>query len=478
MFRWNKRLLGLGFLLIAGTATVANATPPVAPPAYIPLAAAPSLTIDRIDSDGTIKPFLGWKVRGEWEWKLPAPQPGKSSAPTPFLYLEIEPPARVGSTESKEELTLSNLPLPKKNGRWKVRFTPPALSLRHFSRSGTSEGVVVRAVSTGVAVHESCTNEGLDFRMKGVVPAVPGWIGLHCAAGKDDSVAVQMSFTDGIRWKEGFTLGQKAARWAWLPVPIAPAGSTPGTTVLLKRPHSSKQDHTQVPFSILRAESSSAPGKPVELGVFTGSSKKASRFKASVGAATTFLHYSESAFGIDFFGFYGSLKATASFDILSWLSVGGNIFGTVTPTYMSRTDLSWPWFVGANARVGVTFPWQVWSGRFGMSLGYYFWTMIVPDRSYGLSYVAGPQVFVTYGRGGPGVRAFHTYFKYAPLSGGDGIDFGNRDLAIGFGVQVNSPQASIPVLLTLDLDHFDLTSASAQNRVSVATISLGVALQL
>jgi hypothetical protein len=450
-------------------ASAAAAT--AAAPLYRPIPKAPTLVIDRVDPDGSIKPLLGWKVSSHWVWAN-VPQPGRPATLFPFLYLDIEAPAQeAGPTQ---QLTMANLPLPKKDGKWRTRFTPPALSLRRFSK-GSSEGLVVRSSGAGVSVHESCEEEQLEFKLKGEMLSAPGWIGLHCKKAKDGSLQVEFHSVGGLKWKEGFALAAKDGKWAWAPLVLqAPPQTTP--FIQLKKPANAKAE-SPAPFAILRIDTPSIPGRALELGVFSGSGRKSSRFKASVGASTTFLHYFERATSVNFYGLYGSLKATASFEILPWLSIGGNVFGTVTPTYMTRADLQWPWFVGANARVGFTIPWTVWSGRFGISVGYYFWSMIVPDRSYGLSYVAGPQVFLTYGRGGPGVRAFSVYFKYAPLAGGDGINLANRDLAAGAALQVNSPQASIPVLLNLDLDHFELTSFVANNYVSVATLSLGVSLQ-
>jgi len=199
----------------------------------------------------------------------------------------------------------------------------------------------------------------------------------------------------------------------------------------------------------------------------------------SLGVGATGFFYQESLVGLDMGGVYSTLKAGVSYALVpsKWV-LGANAFGTLLPIWKSSRQTPHPRFIGANARVGYLFPTSPTSPGFGAHLGYYYWGMLVPDKSYGLSQVTGPQVFLTCDFGAQGVagRSMTTYLKYAPLSvtGASVVGFSNYDLAAGFSVQLTSSSAPRPVSLTLDLDHLTAGSDSLANRVDLYTFSTGL----
>lgn len=177
-------------------------------------------------------------------------------------------------------------------------------------------------------------------------------------------------------------------------------------------------------------------GREVFHTIWISPENQSKRWGISVGISGTYISYSETnrptltEGGI-------TPKVTAVFRLIPGvLDIGANSFFTLIPFANQPTRLNPARFLGINGRVGYRLPLNFANISWSVSLGYYFWTMIVPSNQYGMQYLSGPQLFLTgfvpFARG---MGAFW-YLKYAVIADRFMVSFDtNREFAVGGGFQ-------------------------------------------
>jgi hypothetical protein len=200
------------------------------------------------------------------------------------------------------------------------------------------------------------------------------------------------------------------------------------------------------------------------------------RFSASANAGFTYAAYREEPLGVDLKQVGLTVKVNAGYKLIPrLLDVAGNAFLTALPLTHSPSSITATRFYGINARLGYRVP---FSGtvEWNVLLGWYFWGMVVPDRSYGISDLTGPQIFITVGfpsRGGTG--SVVAYGKLAPLADRPrAISLAHRELAFGGSVQLTRAGAPRLWALTLDISQTSVGSAAQGNHLYLTTASLGL----
>jgi hypothetical protein len=423
------------------------------------------LDLQEVDNLGNVFPVKDWQIELKASWSHNG-APDRDSRKNRLL---LQPRVRLTTKRlSVSSFELSQAKVLKKDDGFEFPLKESSFQ-GSFIVKENRHSFVARILGPGFLVHESCSDAGIQVFERG--QGFQGsYVGISCVA-------------QGGTWEMSLHHGQDL-KLVNFQRPSSQSSSWEGSTPLSATP--GLQTHRiQISEKMARADGQTALLK-FQVSPLSGRGElksyivkidkvKASRWSGSVGLANTFIHYQESLLGITMWGNYFTAKAAGAFALIpGTLSLGANVFGTVAPVFFSNRDRPNPWFIGVNGRIGYTPPWKVWQGVFGINLGYYLWTMWVSDQSYGLRQVAGPQLFLTYGRGGTGVRSTFFYFKFAPLFSGDpGYQFENRDIAVGSSVRINSVRARIPIQLTLDVAHFSITSIAAGNTIRTLSSSIG-----
>lgn len=203
------------------------------------------------------------------------------------------------------------------------------------------------------------------------------------------------------------------------------------------------------------------------------------RFRAGSRLSWTLLRYSEDAGSVGFNEV--ALTAQGHLGYKLWpdvLDVDLSGYINLLPVYHSASDVPAARFFGINTRLGYRLPMSLGSWEWSFLGGLYVWSMIVPGGNYGLSYLAGPQVFIQARDHQEGHRAFAFYVKFAPIGESTGeFSLRNREIAAGGSYQINSPAAARPLSLTLDLSHARYFSIEQNNGMKLATVSLGLQME-
>lgn len=138
--------------------------------------------------------------------------------------------------------------------------------------------------------------------------------------------------------------------------------------------------------------------------------------------------------------------------------LGANTFINAFPVNYTTNPagLTYAHWWGINGRVGYRLPIDsVPATNFWVMTGWYVWGMIVSapsDQTYGVTYLGGPQLFLTARITPAGKRAMWVYAKYATIDSSVGVfSSTNREIAGGGGFEISERGAKHPVSLTLDI---------------------------
>lgn len=127
-------------------------------------------------------------------------------------------------------------------------------------------------------------------------------------------------------------------------------------------------------------------------------------------------------------------------------------------------------FLGINGRIGYHFdPIGPWS--FSVFTGIYYTTMFVTNSEFGFTNMMGPLLFPAVKRSF-GKNAMTGYIKYSPVAQGLGMDFGNREVAVGLGFQHPLP-SDHTVSANLDYSNDSLHVQGVGINASSLSISVG-----
>ena len=166
----------------------------------------------------------------------------------------------------------------------------------------------------------------------------------------------------------------------------------------------------------------------------------------------------------------------ASYELVpGTLDLGGSAFVTLYTLANSSADFESARYVGLNGRLSYHFLRDFAGQDLSIGVGPYYWDMIVPDQSYGIRSLLGPQFFLATRAVHADARTMYAYIKVAPISDDfSQLKASNRELAFGAGYQLNAPAAKYPLLLTLDLSDARFFSQTAGNGMELKSCSLGV----
>lgn len=217
---------------------------------------------------------------------------------------------------------------------------------------------------------------------------------------------------------------------------------------------------------------------PTEYSVMYFPKVRPSRFYLNLGLGTTIYNYKE---GTGTTASQISLTGKTSFGfrlIPRVMDIAFNVFAnllTLTRSVKSSSDdLSGApeaRYYGFNGRLGYRLPLDLGATEFMFLTGYYIWNMFVADKSYGITNLNGPQIFVTMLNSQAGHRGYWLYFKYAMIAEKFTLNPKNNELAIGGGYEL-SPRESKPFALTLDIARVNY--ANPQNSLSLLSFTAGV----
>ncbi len=190
------------------------------------------------------------------------------------------------------------------------------------------------------------------------------------------------------------------------------------------------------------------------------------------GFAGTSFAYSEALQNLELR--QGGVTAKASFSyqlIPNKLSLDTSVFGTLFAFNVSPVERPPLFTLGANGRVGYRLPVD-WLGIDWTILGgFYYWTSVVRDESYGVDSLSGPQLFVTFSSSQPRSLPFFLYGKFATISDfSEFFNIRNHEVAVGGGIGLwPSPTA---LMLTVDLAHTQFFRGL--NSMVLGTLSVGL----
>ncbi len=232
-------------------------------------------------------------------------------------------------------------------------------------------------------------------------------------------------------------------------------------------------------------------GKPARLGVIAiqeaSSSQSADlavmvdpsripskRFSATLGLGVTALYYAEEPVRIHLTQVPLTIKGSLNYEFVrNMFEAHLSSYFNVVNFFKIPSTVADARFLGVNARVDYIFPFKsAFKMKFG--LGWYVWTMLVSDNSFGVKYLTGPESML--GMSFPiGSRRMGWYFKYAPISAStSGFGFSNYELATGLNFQLTAPRFWPPILLTLDGSALRVDRIEGvQNTIQLYTLSLG-----
>ncbi len=198
------------------------------------------------------------------------------------------------------------------------------------------------------------------------------------------------------------------------------------------------------------------------------------RLNASAGIATTYLNYSEKLGDLRVREDAITGKVGLSYRLIEdWLGLAGNMFGTLFSIAHTPSTLPAARFIGVNGRLLFHLPFSPLDWRPSIGVGAYFWSMYVPNDAYGVQGLIGPQLLLSARRRKAEARAATLYLKYAMVGSSlGGLSPGSREIAGGFGYQVNSHRSKHAVMATFDLSQLRLGIEEAGNELNLLSASL------
>jgi hypothetical protein len=424
------------------------------------------IELREVDSLGNVSPIQSWSIELIPDWSEESSSSDSLSRPlfTPRPRVRITP-RNVAVTS----LEIKNSEVIRREKGFEFFLKSSALE-GSYVIEGRRLNFVGRILGPALITHESCEDIGLRTSQQG--ESFQGsFIAMSCTR-NDSGIEIHLYHGEDINLNSAQRHIRKGNSWER----SQPRQASKGRQVhSISFPEDGAQSSLETSIFQFEVESQAEVGSSLAY-LVKAQKKRNSRWSGSIGLSSTFIQYQESLAALNMWGNYLTAKGSGAFEVIPGaLSIGANAFGTVLPLYFSDQARPHPWFLGVNGRVGYTLPWKVWQGAFGVNLGYYFWSMIVRNQAYGLRLVSGPQLFLTYGRRGLGVRQSYFYFKFAPLFSGDpGYQFGNRDVALGSAIQINSAHSQYPIQLTVDVAHLAISSIAAGNTIQTLTGSLGL----
>jgi|GEM_PF-2232881 len=219
------------------------------------------------------------------------------------------------------------------------------------------------------------------------------------------------------------------------------------------------------------------------------SQKRASvRFSHSVSLGVTHVHHTENFPNtINIHQAMLTFKYKASY----WLNPDPkkkdtdiSLNGFLTALPLSKTvsgilNSSTPHYYGLSLRMGrilssqsEEFSQLTWKLSGGMS----FWGMAIPDNSYGMSTLLGPQAVLSLtGQTKETHRVWGSYIKYAAISDKLSVLYlDSNELGIGGLIEMTRPYSKHPISLTFDISRMQTHFIDLTNQINIFSTTLGL----
>ncbi len=192
-----------------------------------------------------------------------------------------------------------------------------------------------------------------------------------------------------------------------------------------------------------------------EFAILYRAKKRTPRLSFSANLGPTYLRYKETPDPIQVNEFALTLKLGASYQVVpKRIEASLGAYFSLLPLWYSSVPTAQPSarFLGTNARLNYLFAGTPGKTEWSFGTGWYMWSMFVSGNAYGINLLTGPQLFLQTKRFAAGERAKFAYLKFAPITAGTSIPkLADREIAVGGGIQMNSPKASRALLLTFDV---------------------------
>jgi hypothetical protein len=239
----------------------------------------------------------------------------------------------------------------------------------------------------------------------------------------------------------------------------------------IPRPSSSKVYQTR----LASLETQDSDGKESDFAVQFTPRKKPRRWDLMAGLSGTYFKYVESGQNIDLKQLALTARAGGDYRLIpKVLNAELNVFGTVVSELLTSSSLPTARFFGVDGRLGYRLPIGLGATQWFFLAGWYWWSMAVPDDSYGVSSLYGPQVFIQLRQEAMGHHPYQVYVKAATIGDGANVfEVGNRELAGGASFGVFSDPESIMI----GVDVANTQFSKGLNSLSLLNVSLGVSKQ-
>jgi hypothetical protein len=428
-----------------------------------------------VDIKGRVVEFP-WTVGSLWIWapytqKDPEAEKSGSTLPPerPFLrtWVEVRPPHALVEAKSKRGtlvLGASDAPFkPKRGVSFSIDSDTPTnqVSLKLKDEKGETREYTF-FLNTAVKkplfwVHQTCKDLGYQLNKKSDPDGKFLYTALYCTE-QGDSANLYLFTSPDAEVRSADVPGRKGKGTGWTHYFMrTPAKARALGTIVVSAKGAKETSAYAMSFAPIEAKS---------------------RLAVSAGLGGTVMAYTEGPTPVHVSEFGLTGKFIASYTVVQdLLDLGGNAFFTLVPAGLKVSSAQLPLarFYGINGRAGLLLPATPFNRLYTLSLGWYFWGMLVSNQLYGVQALNGPQAFLSMRTPYSGPRSYFAYLKLAMMAEGTRLQsLSNREVALGGGYQLDARFANAPMTLTLDVAQAKFTSEVQGNTLRLMSVSLGV----
>ena len=451
----------------------------------------------------TGKPIrLKWKTQSQWEWK--EFKKGKRTFQKPVFRTYVEIPQKLEFKAGKGDgvdfsSEIEETPFESLNGNPIAidsdRTTSTSnLRLVQLKKQGgqlrkklIEIGLLVsdRTTEPVLLLHDSCLKLGIKLvppkkaRARGY-----SFLAAYCEEAKNDQIDVHFYTQPQARLMAQISAKHKKLKPGWdvyrvkKPSKEKERPDEENAQSKLKKEQAKKRKEPELieEGTLLgKLKVSQSRGKAYYYLVYDPPSFK--RFNGFAGLGGTYMSYSESigTEAVSLSTVSLTLKAGANYFLTEKLDFGLSFYANVLNLTSSVTPSQYPaaQFMGVNGRVGVTLV-DIPGWTLRPMFGWYYWKMFVSDKSYGISALIGPQLYLFNLFDAHDGRKWWAYLKYAPITDSfSNFNFGSREIAVGVGYPIGSKGGDLNWALTLDFSQLSIPVSVTPNAPSLMTITLG-----
>jgi hypothetical protein len=485
----------------------------------------PGFDLLSVDALGKVQSFPdAMEKRSDWLWMEAAPGQGRFPVLRTWLKLPAGVLLQPGDISSELKKSYAELKRDQEQDHtWYFDSVPgrSSVAIRWQDREGTPQqaNMLVRfTAGRGVPVwlHPACRDQELVAAVahaQGEARALPefnGYIAVDCLAEGANGLARIAAQASAGLWLRAHTAPQLNKKESGLNAET----SIDSSSLMLEVSAATESPTSQATdslrpladfvFGVSSGDAASKTGIEVDLltrrSGRAGSAEAKSNWSWSSGLQLSLLGYRETdasgdaekassdQLGVTLKGgaVWRLFGSKADSEQSRW-SLEGNAFFTalsLSDTLQGSADTSSdsgannPRYLGVNLRAvrrlnSMNSEWKL-SGAIGM----YYWGMLVPEPTYGVWSLLGPQLMLSLAKDGAGERKLGGYIKLARTGGGLGFDLDQgREIALGGYFQLNDPEGARKWLMVIDIADTSCVSATADRAMSLTSWSAGLSVE-